>query len=239
MTMTPPRKHLALSIDGGGLRGLMVAQALAALEKELGGQPLIKHPSLKILAGSSVGALITTALALGLTTTELIEYYTQASENVFPRLTPYWFPSFLKIGVRTLFFLTRPSMYSSQPLKKILCDVISKMTGTPDFTLGQLSERILRPDQVLLITTTDITERRGALIRSNDPYYADWPLWEAVLASSAAPTYLKPIQRHGRYYADGGVGSFGNPAYLAAREAIDFCNYRPEDVSLFSFGRVG
>ena len=65
MTMTPLRNNTAIAIDGGGIRGLIVARALIALEEELGGGPLIEHPQIKILAGTSTGAIITAGIALG------------------------------------------------------------------------------------------------------------------------------------------------------------------------------
>jgi hypothetical protein len=44
------------------------------------------------------------------------------------------------------------------------------------------------------------------------------------------------LVRENAYYVDGGVGSFGNPAYIATREAIEWQGYRPQDITLFSFG---
>jgi patatin-like phospholipase/acyl hydrolase len=61
-------------------------------------------------------------------------------------------------------------------------------------------------------------------------------VWEVILASSSAPAILPPLQRNGVYYADGGTGSYGNPAYVAAREAVDWAKYDPRDVTLLSFG---
>ena len=66
MSMSPLRPHTALAIDGGGIKGLIVAQALIALEEELGGGPLIQRPELQIMAGTSTGAIITAAIAMGM-----------------------------------------------------------------------------------------------------------------------------------------------------------------------------
>lgn len=240
MTMTPPRKHLALTIDGGGLRGLIVAQALAALEKEWGGKPLIQHPSLKILAGTSTGTIISLGLALGATAQELIENYKVTAQGVFPLLTPPWFPAFLTSLVRDFKLLTQNSVYSSESLKQLTRNFIRQKTNNPDLTLGELQAKFLRRDQVMLITTLDITNRRSLIIKSDNPDYADWPVWQAVLASSSPPTYLPPIKRTDKngikYLTDGGAGSFGNPAYIAAREAVQWRGLLPEEISVFSFG---
>jgi hypothetical protein len=44
------------------------------------------------------------------------------------------------------------------------------------------------------------------------------------------------VVRDGFYFTDGGLGSYGNPAYVAAREAMEWSNYSPSQVSVFSFG---
>src|SRR5689334_18036354 len=101
LVMLAPRDHIALAIDGGGIKGLIVAQALIALEQELGSAPLIKHPAVKILAGTSTGALITAGIAIGMTAKEIAELYIQAGKKVFPPFAP-WLPGFIRSPVHTL-----------------------------------------------------------------------------------------------------------------------------------------
>src|SRR5689334_22485677 len=95
LVMLAPRDHVALAIDGGGIKGLIVAQALIALEQELGGGPLIKQPAVKILAGTSTGALITAGIAIGMTAQEIADLYIQAGHKVFPPFAP-WLPGFIR-----------------------------------------------------------------------------------------------------------------------------------------------
>lgn len=51
-----------LTLDGGGIRGLILVQTLLALERELG-EPVIDY--VDWLAGTSTGAFMATALAKG------------------------------------------------------------------------------------------------------------------------------------------------------------------------------
>ena len=90
--MTPLRNNVALAIDGGGIKGLIVARALMALEDELGGEPLIRPPQLKVLAGTSTSAIITAAIAMGMRAKEITQLYVSMGQEVFPRLTPRWLP---------------------------------------------------------------------------------------------------------------------------------------------------
>ncbi|MCC7452462.1 MAG: patatin-like phospholipase family protein [Anaerolineae bacterium] len=235
MPMNPPRPVLALAIDGGGIRGLMIAQALIALEQELGGSPLIDHPAVKVLAGTSTGALITAGIAVGMTASEIAAMYLEAAHVVFPPLFPVWIPANVQSVLKLVLGMFRPSLHSSDNLKMLVRQKIGEKTGNPDLTLGELRER-LRKDQALVITAVDLTQRRTRFLKSYQPHDADWRLWEAVLASSSAPTYLPVLVRQNAYYADGGVGSFGNPAYIAARETIEWQGYHPQDITLFSFG---
>ncbi len=235
MSMIPPRETLALTVDGGGIRGLLVAQALTALEGALGGKPLIEHPNVKILSGTSTGAQIAAGIALGLTAAEITDLYISGARTVFPLLFPEWLPPRLVFIFKSLIGLFFPSLYSGENQKQLYRQMIGQKTGNPDLTLGELNQR-LRPDQVLILTTVDINERRTHFLKTYDPDTADWPLWQAVMASAAAPSTLPVVSRAGRYYTDGGAGSYGNPAYIVAREAITWRGCAPADVSIFSFG---
>ncbi|MFN8375368.1 MAG: hypothetical protein U0694_21130 [Anaerolineae bacterium] len=65
-----------------------------------------------------------------------------------------------------------------------------------------------------------------------------------VCRADLFPVYVRQrFDDHGRvikgeesYYIDGGTGSFNNPAYIAAREAVEFQCYPRETVSVLSFG---
>lgn len=58
--MKPYRQHVALAIDGGGIRGAMVAKALAVVEAELG-----QHYAdlVQMTAGTSTGSILSAAVA--------------------------------------------------------------------------------------------------------------------------------------------------------------------------------
>jgi len=235
MSMTPPRANMAIAIDGGGTKGLLVAQALLSLEQAFGGKPLIESPNLKILTGTSTGAVISACVAIGMRMADLVALYKVFSTKVFPPLVPAWLPAPIKRTAIAMIGLLHPSLFSSAPLVKLMRETIQKYTGNPDLTLGQLNTR-LRVDQALVFTTVDLENRRTHFLKSYGQTDADWKLWEAVLASSAAPVDLPVLKRGDAFYADGGAGSYGNPAYVAAREAVDWFKFPPSEVSVFSFG---
>ena len=235
MTMKPFRKYVALAIDGGGIRGLIVARALMALEQAMGGGPLIEQEQLKILAGTSTGATITTAIAIGMPMAELADIYGAFGAEVFPPLLPYGTPKVLVDALRIFKGLARPALYQHEPLQAILRRGIGRVTGNPQLTMGELSQR-LRPDQALIITAVDINDRRTHFLKSYSENDRDWELASAALASSSAPTIFPVFERQGTAYTDGGVGNYANPAYIAARESVEWCCMDPADVTLLSFG---
>ncbi len=240
MSMTPLRQHTALAIDGGGIKGLVVAQALIALEAELGGEPLIKVPQIQFLAGTSTGAIITAAIAMGMKAQDIAQVYLDLGQQVFPPLAPSWLPKMLEQADEILRLVLQPHLYSNEKLIEILKSCIQRQTGKADLTLAELNE-MLGPDKALIITAVNITERRTRFLKSYKEDNGDWKLWEAILASSSAPIALpvwSRLETGGKqaYYTDGGVGNYGNPAYVAAQEAIVFRGYAPEDVTLLSFG---
>jgi hypothetical protein len=208
--MKPFRKNVAIAIDGGGIRGVIVTKALSMLEKELN-QPL--HNVFRLTAGTSTGSIIAAGLASGLSASQLFEMYVQLSGDVFKR------------GVRTTLWYLFNHRYQNPPLERSL------HTYFGDKTVGDLWNETPATDVVL--TTFDVVENRTRFIKSYKSEYTDWPLVKAVLASAAAPTYFPSID--GRFI-DGGVGSYNNPCYLAAYEVQYSLPWKPEETTLISIG---
>ncbi len=208
--MKPFRKNLAIAIDGGGIRGVMVTQALTMVEATLG-QPL--HERARLYAGTSTGSIISATLAAGFTAKQIHDLYVKLGSTIFRRS---W---------RTFFFPLTRYRYPSGPLEKALHD-----------QLGDRKMKDYWKDMALrdvVITSFDVLQNSTAFIKPWKLQYQDWPVVKAVLASSSVPTYFPPVE--GRY-VDGGVGSYANPCYLAAYEA-EFClGWKAEETTLLSLG---
>jgi patatin-like phospholipase/acyl hydrolase len=240
MSMTPLRDNVALAIDGGGIKGVIVSTALESLEAELGGGALINNPKLKILAGTSTGSVIIAGIALGMTAAEIADLYKQLGTEVFPALYPSWFPKQLADLDEIRRILTEHSLYTNKRTIELLKQIIQDKTGNADLTLGELHQRI-GPEKVLIMTSVNINERKTHFLKTYKDDYKSWKLWEAIMASSSAPLalpVLEHIENDGTvgYYTDGGVGNYGNPAYFATQEALVFRGYTPETTSVLSFG---
>ena len=76
MTTTP---KLLLSMDGGGLRGIIPAMVLAKLEAQTG-RPA--GETFAFRAGTSTGAIIAAGLAAGVPATEIVRLYAEGSGRV-------------------------------------------------------------------------------------------------------------------------------------------------------------
>src|ERR1700690_1447986 len=103
--MKPFRKNVAIAIDGGGIRGLIVTKALSMLEKELN-QPL--HDVFRLTAGTSTGSIIAAGLASGLTAEHLYEMYLRLGREIF------------KKSLRTTLWIFFNHRYMQAPLKNAL-----------------------------------------------------------------------------------------------------------------------
>jgi predicted acylesterase/phospholipase RssA len=208
--MKPFRKNLAIAIDGGGIRGVIVTKALSMLEERLE-QPL--HELCRLYAGTSTGSVISAGLAAGLDASRIHELYLELGGGIF------------KSSWRTFFFPLTRYRYSSRPLERALRGQFG------DMRMKDLWKDLALRD--IVITAFDVLTNETCFIKPWKLQYQDWPLVKAVLASSCVPTYFPPVD--GRYI-DGGVGSYANPCYLAAYE-LSFClGWNPEETTLLSFG---
>ena len=208
--MKPLRKHVALAVDGGGMKGVIAARALAVLEENL------QTPAseiFKLLAGTSTGAIISAGIATGLFGSEIVGLYAELGETLFK---PSW---------RTFFWPLTRYKYPLEPLQSAL----EKHLGSRkirDFWYGSHSCDIV-------ITAFDLIENKTLFLK---PYKtsqpsSSWSLVKAVLASSSVPTVFPAVEDR---YVDGGVGSYHNPCYVAAYEARYMLNWDPVETTLIS-----
>jgi patatin-like phospholipase/acyl hydrolase len=204
-----PRKLLAL--DGGGIRGLITVEVLAAIERHLRderGREVRLSDEFDYVAGTSTGAIIATCIALGMTVDEIRSFYLDSGREMFDKAS-------LLRRYRT--------KYADGRLARRLKAVIGE-----DTTLGSDKLRTL----LLIVMRNATTDSPWPL--SNNPYAKynlrarrdsglacnlDLPLWQLVRASTAAPTYFPPevIDAGGPgpfLMVDGGVTMYNNPAFL-------------------------
>ena len=78
--MKPFRRHVAIAVDGGGIRGVMVARALAILEEHLG---QTCHDVFRLAAGTSTGSVISAGVGAGLSGAEMHQLYCELGETIF------------------------------------------------------------------------------------------------------------------------------------------------------------
>ena len=160
-----------LSLDGGGIRGVISATILAAIEKQIN-QPLNKY--FDLIAGTSTGSILAGAIAIGLTAQEIIDIYKQKGIRIFPYKSHYsWrrFPLFFKHG------LSAPK-FSAHGLAQVLQESL----GT--------SKILDITNPLLLIISYDTLTRQPIVFKSwrEDTCSSNVPLWEACVCSASAPT---------------------------------------------------
>lgn len=196
-----------LSVDGGGIRGLVSCTWLEAVEATLAnaGKPGLLG-SFDLLAGTSTGALIACGLGLGWSPQTLASLYRDRRAEIFPGTG-----SKLWSRARRLFRhgLSAPR-YDGKGLEAVLREVFG------DRRMGELQ----RPT---LITSYDTLARRPVIFKSFLPGHADLRLWEICRASTAAPSYFPAhgMEVDGQLCSliDGGIVA-NNPTACAIAEAL-------------------
>jgi len=210
--MKPFRKHVAIAIDGGGIRGVMVARALAVLEEHLGRSC---HEIFRLTAGTSTGSIISAGIGAGLSGTQLHQLYCALGGVIFRK------------SLRTLLWPLTRYRYPHGPLAAYLEQHLGEIS-MGDFWSAD-------PPTDVVITAFDLVTNHTCFIKpfKKEKGYDRWPVVKAVLASCSVPTYFPPVE--GRY-VDGGVGAYANPCYIAAYEARFVLDWDPAETTLISLG---
>ncbi|GAA0551101.1 hypothetical protein FHS83_001323 [Rhizomicrobium palustre] len=220
-----------LSIDGGGIRGILPAALLQFLEEHTGQRAAdLFH----LISGTSTGGIICCGLAKGMSAAELGKFYSDHGGAIFHR--SLWdrlsHPS-----------LTGPK-YNADALEATLKDILGDMRLS-DIT----STEVLVPTYA--IELPEAQQQSGVKSTRTPMFFKSWKargmglqsrpnpatgqvqqqtaadfdffLRDVARATSAAPTYFAPAQitnKAGKRYAavDGGVFA-NNPALCALAEA--------------------
>ena len=240
---SPQEDRYILSIDGGGMRGLipavMLAKLSALLESMGDNRPLYSH--FDLLAGTSTGGLLALALGAPVLKTNLqpdtryISYiYDEQQKTLMQRLLGKPGEKILQgtlpfgVDVTTLesFYLQNGRQIFPKSQGRFFSQIFTdKYDVQPLQRLLQhmfcdvpLSEAVI-PTMVM---TYDAAHGRPFVMSSHDSH--GFLFWEAARSTSAAPTFFKPAYLYDREentmqtLIDGGVVA-NNPSLYAYRLA--------------------
>jgi patatin-like phospholipase/acyl hydrolase len=217
-------KYRILSLDGGGIRGIITIILMQRLMAEVGLEDWLDQVDL--LAGTSTGGLLSLGIAKGKDTSVMRSLYENEGEQIF---ADSWIDDLVDLG--TVIGAEYDNVNLERELKKIFADD----------RLGDL-------ERAVLITTFDLDNEhpdkdqrtwKPKLFHnletipgeSND---ADVLAYKVALYTSAAPTYFPAVDG----YIDGGVYA-NNPSMCALAQTQDRRNLENpplNEVVLLSLG---
>jgi patatin-like phospholipase/acyl hydrolase len=214
-------KFRILSMDGGGIRGIITVVFLQRLSREPGLEGWLDRVNL--LAGTSTGGLIALGLAAGKSLESIRAIYETDASKIFE--TSVWH-EITHLG--NIF----GAKYDIENLEEVLKTFLGEGT-----TLGSLAK-------LVLITSFDLDGTLRGVGRTwkpklfhnfggGDSDVAELA-WKVGLYTSAAPTYFQPVDG----FVDGGIYA-SNPSMCALAQSQDsrFEERAPiEDVVLLSLG---
>ena len=185
-----------LSIDGGGIRGLIPALLLSVIEKKT--QKKI-YELFDFFAGTSTGGILSLLLNKPnpVLAEKLIELYTNdGAERIFKKnfLTP-------------TNYLFKGEKYDRKGIESVLAEKLENY---------KLSDA-LKP---VLVPSYEMESRNTVFFNNYDDRYKDIYLKDVARATSAAPTIFEPFKIEGQgTFIDGGV-AVNNPAMSAYVEIL-------------------
>ncbi|KAL3098401.1 hypothetical protein niasHT_022765 [Heterodera trifolii] len=218
---SPPDHNFinVLSLDGGGIRGLVIIQLLICAERIMG-EPIF--PYFDWVGGTSTGAMVAAGLAMGQTLHQIQRLYLRFKDMVFDYRRPH----------------------NTQVLEKFICQEMGAETMFSDLKWPRLMFTTTRAD----FFPVQLEQMRNYKLPTNDEENEelgyrtpdDLLLWKVLRRSSAAPTYFASVDNK---YIDGGI--IANNPSLELLQEIQFWNsfnkYKnfPNSVNVGCFLSIG
>lgn len=181
------RKYTNLVFDGGGARGIAYCGALKVLEK----YDLMRN--VKCLAGTSVGSIFASAIAVGYTSDEIQEILLEKNFSDFCDNSRY-------LPMNFYYFLTQYGWYRGEKLMQWVGELLAQKTGNADITLGEVLEKY---GKELVIVGANLNLKKA--IYFNPKEHPNLRVKEAVRISASIPFFFDAYQYEGNRYVDGGI----------------------------------
>lgn len=170
----------SIALGGGGIRGFLILGGLKAVEERQGN---LNFPD--GIYGCSVGAVIATGVAFGLT-------YQQAEEVCIKYVnTSGFLPSFRYATI--LAFMQKKGLFTQDLMEELFLKIFDSVG------IDLRGKMISDTPQKLYLLASNITTQRPTLLTGNIPLLA------AMKASCCLPFIFHPQVIHNQLYIDGGV----------------------------------
>ncbi|KAK3658833.1 hypothetical protein LTR56_001704 [Elasticomyces elasticus] len=215
-----------LTLDGGGIRGIIELEVLRTIEKSLGGKIPIQA-FFDLIVGTSTGGIIALGLGVaGWSVSHCSEKFKRLVGKAFTPRDFHGLPLF-----RSFAFMHHHSLYKTRPFEEALREAFDK--DIQMFNGGQAQD-VFRTK--VAVTSSTGTGQSAVVIAnynrtegddSEQDYIFERPerleeelmVWQAARATSAAPKYFKPFQSNvtRKEYWDGALWH-NNPVFVANHE---------------------
>lgn len=207
-----------LSIDGGGILGLLPSLVLAEIEDRfLDGQPIGHY--FDLMTGTSTGGIIALALGQGKRAKEISKLYLERGEFIFSpgnRLT------------RTFRGLRQCAIYAYN--RDALENELRREFGLQRFGTSKIP-----------LCIPAFEGRYGEPYIFKTPHHPDYKLdqhetlVDVALSTAAAPTYFAGLKRNGYAFVDGGIWA-NNPVMIGLVDALACFDIQRRQVHILSLG---
>lgn len=173
---------LFLSIDGGGIKGIIPATVLTEIEQKSG---VAIAKAFSLIAGTSTGGILTLGLASPnrnnpnvpiMTAEQMLKIYEKDGKKIFKQN-----------GISKGYTMSK---YSNESLFEYISDIFG------DTLLDSVLSNVFIPSyNISKAYITHFNQKNNSRVR----------LIDIIMATTAAPTFFKPWEINGDCYIDGGV----------------------------------
>ncbi|NEK13273.1 patatin [Rhizobium leguminosarum] len=216
-----------LSIDGGGIRGILPTAVLTHCEERFcNGRTA--GDFFDYIAGTSTGGIIALGLSIGLSAKDILAIYMDHGAEIFPSRRQYRNRTMRRLQ-SAWHFVRNLNQYKYE--REALHRNLSTTLGGK--LLGDAERRLVIPsfdeyNEVHLFKTPHHLD-----------YQRDWKetMIDVALSTSAAPTFFSTYRNGDRHFADGGVWA-NNPVMAVLVDALACYDIDRRNIRILSLGCV-